>query len=84
MDRLFDTSGRRWTLRPVGDAQSPEQPGAAASAHLLLAQWERQNLQVFRRVRPPPHAVWSEGMEAGVLEWRRGEDVIASQRLVVR
>ena len=84
MDRLFDSSGRRWTLRPVGEAQSPDHSGAAASAHLMLAQWERRNLQVFRRVHPPADAVWSEGMEAGVLEWRRGEDVIASQRLVVR
>lgn len=84
LDRLFDSSGRRWTLRPVGDAQSPDQLGAPASAHLMLAQWERHNLQVFRRVRPPSDPIWSEGMEAGVLEWRQGEDVVASQRLVVR
>ncbi|MDE0070859.1 MAG: hypothetical protein OXO48_14165 [Caldilineaceae bacterium] len=84
LDRVFDSSGRRWTLRPDGDAQSPDQPGAAASDYVMMAQWERQDLQVFRRVRPPPNEIWSAGMEAGVLEWRHGEDVIAWQRLVVR
>ena len=84
LDRLFDSSGRRWVLRPEGDAQSPDQPGVTASDQVMLAQWERQDLQVFRRVRLPPNESWSAGMEAGVLEWRQGEEVIAWQRLVVR
>ncbi len=84
LDRLFDSSGRRWVLRPEGDAQSPDQPGVAASNQVMLAQWERQDLRVFRRVSAPANQIWSAGMEAGVLEWRQGEDVIALQRLVVR
>lgn len=84
LDRLYDSSGRRWVLRPEGEAQSPDQPGVTASDQVMLAHWERQDLQVFRRVRPPPNEIWSAGMEAGVLEWRQGEDVIAWQRLVVR
>ncbi len=73
LDRLFDAAGNRWFLRAEGD-----------TADIFLAEWERQELRVFRRVRPPPFDVWRAGMEAGVLEWRLGDAVIATQRLIVR
>lgn len=84
LDRLFDSSGKRWFLRPEGGAESPSPTGAAAPVDVMLAQWERQELRVFRRMRPPPSEIWSAGMVAGVLEWRRGDTVIATQRLVMR
>ena len=84
LDRVFDASGKRWFLRTEGGTQSPLLSGDAAPADLMLGRWERQELRVFRRVYPPPFEGWSTGMEAGVLEWRRGDAVIATQRLVVR
>lgn len=73
LDRLFDPSGNRWVLRAEGD-----------TADILLARWEYQNLRLFRRVHPPPYHVWTAGMEVGVLEWRLGDTVVATQRLIIR
>jgi D-alanyl-D-alanine carboxypeptidase (penicillin-binding protein 5/6) len=84
LDRVFDSSGKRWFLHTEGGTQSPLLSGGAAPVDVMLAQWERQELHVFRRVHPPPFEGWSAGMEAGVLEWRQGNQVIATQRLVVR
>ena len=84
LDRLFDSSGRRWFLRTEGDTMSQSANGEAAPADVLLARWEQQELRVFRRIHPPPSGIWNAGMEAGVLEWRRGDAVIATQRLIVR
>lgn len=73
LDRLFDPEGRRWFLQAQGE-----------TADIFLAGWEQQQLRAYRRVRPPPFAQWAAGMEAGVLEWRLGDSVIATQRLVLR
>ena len=84
LDRLFDAEGNRWFLGAdefnVDLAASDTGPFLEA----LLAGWERQDLRVYRRVHPPPSGMWDTGMQAGVLEWRLGDTVIATQRLFVQ
>lgn len=84
LDRLYDSSGKRWILHVESESGGSEGSAETALFEVMLARWERQELHVFRRIQPPPLGNWSRGMEVGVLEWRRGESVIARQRLVVR
>lgn len=83
LDRLFDTAGNRWFLRADGISIDPAALEAGPFFEALLSGWERQELQVFRRLHPPPSGVWITGMPAGVLEWRLGDTLIATQRLFV-
>lgn len=83
LDRLFDTAGNRWFLRADGISIDPAALEAGPFFEALLSGWERQELQVFRRLHPPPSGVWMTGMPAGVLEWRLGDTLIATQRLFV-
>jgi len=83
LDRLFDSEGNRWFLRADGMSVDPAALEAGPFFEALLSGWERQELQVFRRLHPPPSGVWAAGMPAGVLEWRLGDTLIATQRLFV-
>ena len=84
LDRIFDEDGNRWFLYADGINVGPAALEAGAFFDALLAGWERQELQVFRRLEPPPSGLWTTGMPAGILEWRLGEAVIATQRLFVQ
>ncbi len=84
LDRVFDEDGNRWFLYADGINVDPAALEAGAFFDALLAGWERQELQVFRRLEPPPSGLWTTGMPAGILEWRLGEAVIATQRLFVQ
>jgi D-alanyl-D-alanine carboxypeptidase len=84
LDRLFDAEGKRWFLRTDGFTFDPTASTAGPLFEALLAGWERQELKVFRRVHSPPSGRWDTGMQAGVLEWRLGDTVIATQRLLVQ
>ena len=84
LDRLFDAEGNRWFLSAEGLNVNPAASAAGPFFEAFLAGWERQNLRVFRRVHPPPSGMWDTGMQAGVLEWRLGDTVIATQRLFVQ
>lgn len=83
LDRLFDAEGNRWFLRADGIVADPAALEAGPLFEALLSGWERQELQVFRRLHPPPSGMWTTGMPAGVLEWRLGDTLIATQRLYV-
>ena len=84
LDRLFDAEGNRWFLRTDGLIVDSNASATGPLFEALLAAWERQELQVFRRVQIPPAGKWDAGMQAGVLEWRLGDTVIATQRLLVQ
>lgn len=84
LDRLFDAEGNRWILRADGINVDPAAMEAIPFFERLLAGWERGELQVFRRLHPPPSGVWTTGMPAGILEWRLGDSLIATQRLFVQ
>ena len=84
LDRLFDAEGKRWFLRTDGFTFDSTASTAGPLFEALLAGWERQELKVFRRVHSPPSGNWDTGMQAGVLEWRLGDAVIATQRLLVQ
>ncbi len=84
LDRLFDEDGNRWFLYADGINVDPAALEAGPFFDALLAGWERQELRVFRRLEPPPSGIWTSGMPAGILEWRLGEAVIATQRLFVQ
>lgn len=81
LDRVFDSEGIRWHLRTDGAVAGDQ---AEASRDILLNGWELRNLRSFRRLHPPPLEMWNKGMQAGELEWRLGDDVVATQRLVIR
>lgn len=83
LDRLFDAEGDRWYLRADGINVNPAAIEEGPFFEALLAGWERRELQVFRRLDPPPSGMWATGMPAGVLEWRLGDTVVATQRLFV-
>lgn len=85
LDRLFNAEGNRWFLRADGINVNPvaTDTGQFYEA-LLLAGWERRQLHAFRRLHPPPSGTWDTGMAAGVLEWRLGDTVVATQRLFVQ
>lgn len=83
LDRLFDSEGNRWFLRAGGISVDPAALDAGPFLEALLSGWERHELQVFRRLHPPPSGMWAAGMPAGVLEWRLGDRLIATQRLFV-
>lgn len=80
-DRLFDAQGNLLYLRADGLNVSPESMEGGPLLEALLAGWERGELQVFRRLHPPPSGSWNAGMPAGILEWRMGDTLIATQRL---
>ena len=84
LDRLFDAEGNRWILRADGVSVDPAAMEAVPFLEALLAGWERGELQVFRRLHTPPSGVWTTGMPAGILEWRLGDSLIATQRLIVQ
>ena len=84
LDRLFDTQGERWYLRADGINVNPAAIEAGPFFEALLASWDRRELQVFRRLDPPPAGMWATGMPAGVLEWRLGDTLVATQRLIVQ
>ena len=84
LDRLFDAQGERWYLRADGINVNPAAIEAGPFFEALLASWERRELQVFRRLDPPPAGMWATGMPAGVLEWRLGDTLVATQRLIVQ
>ncbi len=77
LDRVYDVDQKRWFVRVEGETQ-PSWDGA-----LFLPAWERQRLRPYRRLQLPPPGLWSAGASAGVLEWRMGEEVVATQRLVL-
>ncbi len=73
LDRLMGAEGKVWLLRPLG-----------AAPDVLLPRWQRQDLQLFRRLDLPPlMESWQPGLTAGVLEWRMGGEVIGTQVLVL-
>lgn len=72
LDRVYDADQKRWFLRAEG-----ETPG------LFLPVWERRRLSLYRRLQLPPPGLWTVGASAGVLEWRMGDEVVATQRLVL-
>lgn len=71
LDRVYDVDGKRWFLRADGEKPS-----------IFLPAWERQRMRIYRRLQLPPPGLWSPGASAGVLEWRMGDTVVATQRLV--
>ncbi len=73
LDRLFDDAGNRWFLAAEG-----------ASPALLLPAWEFARLRPFRVLYPLPALPWTSGSEVGVLEWRLGDTIVGTQRLVLR
>lgn len=73
LDRLFDAEGKRWFLAAEGPAPS-----------LLLPAWEAARLRPYRTIYPMPTGPWSSGSEMGVLEWRLGDVVVGTQRLILR
>ena len=72
LDRVYDVDQKRWFVRAEGE-----------TAALFLPAWERQRLRIYRRLQLPPPGLWSPGASAGVLEWRLGEEIVATQRLVL-
>ncbi len=72
LDRLYDGEQKRWFVRAEGETSA-----------LFLPTWERQQVRPYRRLQLPPPGLWSAGASAGVLEWRMGERVVATQRLVL-
>ena len=84
LDRLYDAEGKQWILRADGINVDQATMEAVPFFEALLAGWERGELQVFRRLHPPPSGVWTTGMPAGVLEWRLGGSLVATQRLFVQ
>lgn len=72
VDRVFDAEGKRWFVRAEGETNA-----------LFLPIWERQQLRPYRRLQLPPPGLWSVGASAGVLEWRMGERIVATQPLVL-
>lgn len=72
LDRVYDADQKRWFVRAEGETPA-----------LFLPAWERQRLSPFRRLQLPPPGLWSAGASAGVLEWRMGEEVVATQQLVL-
>lgn len=81
LDRLFNAEGDRWYLRADGINVNPEAMDAGPFFEVILAGWERSDLRVFRRLDAPPSGMWTTGMPAGVLEWRLGDALVATQRL---
>ena len=73
LDRLFDAEGNRWFLAAEGPSPS-----------LLLPAWEAARLRPYRTIYPMPVGPWSSGSEVGVLEWRLGDVVVGTQRLILR
>ena len=84
LDRLYDAEGKQWILRADGINVDQATMEADPFLEALLAGWERGELQVFRRLHPPPSGVWTTGMPAGVLEWRLGSSLVATQRLFLQ
>ena len=84
LDRVFDAEGDRWYLRADGINVNPAAIEEGPFFEALLAGWERRELQVFRRLDPSPSGTWTTGMPAGVLEWRLGDTLVATQRLFVQ
>ena len=72
LDRVYDAEQKRWFVRAEGETPA-----------LFLPAWERQRLRIYRRLQLPPPGLWSPGTSAGVLEWRLGEAVVATERLVL-
>lgn len=77
LDRVYDAEQKRWFVRAVSET-TPSQDGA-----LFLPVWDRQRVRPYRRLQLPPPGLWSVGASAGVIEWRMGDRVVATQRLVL-
>jgi D-alanyl-D-alanine carboxypeptidase (penicillin-binding protein 5/6) len=73
LDRLYDEHGERWFLTAQGE-----------TAAFFLPRWEVGRLRPFRSLYPLPLSPWSSGMNVGVLEWRLGDKVVATQQLILR
>jgi D-alanyl-D-alanine carboxypeptidase (penicillin-binding protein 5/6) len=73
LDRLYDHEGRRWFLTAEGEAPA-----------LFLPRWELGRLRPYRRLYPLPPGSWSSGSDVGVIEWRLGDEIVGTQRLVLR
>lgn len=72
LDRVYDADGKRWFVQAEG-----------ATDALFLPAWERRRLHPYRRLQLPPPGLWTPGSSAGVLEWRLGAEVVATQPLVL-
>ena len=73
LDRMMGAGEQVWLLRPLGDAPD-----------VLLPRWQRQDLQLYRRLDLPPlMESWQPGLTAGVLEWRLAGQVVGTQVLVL-
>lgn len=72
VDRVYDAEGKRWFVQAQGETNA-----------LFLPIWERRQLRPYRRLQLPPPGLWSAGASAGVLEWRMGERIVATQPLVL-
>jgi len=73
LDRMLGAEKRVWLVRPLGEAPA-----------LLLPRWQRQDLQIYRRLDLPPLAEnWQPGLTAGVLEWRLAGQIVGTQTLVL-
>ena len=73
LDRMMGAEGQVWLLQPLG-----------AAPDVLLPRWQRQDLQLYRRLDLPPlMESWQPGLTAGVLEWRLGGEVVGTQVLVL-
>jgi serine-type D-Ala-D-Ala carboxypeptidase (penicillin-binding protein 5/6) len=73
LDRIYDAEGNRWFLATRGEPPA-----------IFLPRWEQARLQPFRRLHNHSSIVWIAGSEVGVLEWRLGDTVVATQALVLR
>lgn len=70
LDRVQDESGNTWYLRTGGPPPT-----------FLAAKFERERLQVYRRLQLPTTGSWVPGLAAGTLEWRLGDQIIGTQLL---
>lgn len=70
LDRVYDAEGRRWFVRAEGTTDA-----------LFLPAWQKRRLHAYRRLQLPPPGLWGTGASAGVLEWRLGDEIVATQPL---
>lgn len=70
LDRIQDETGKTWYLRTGGPPVT-----------FLAPKFERERLQVYRRLQLPTTGSWVPGLAAGTLEWRMGDQVVGTQLL---
>lgn len=74
LNRVQDAEKRTWYITSRGEAPS-----------LQLDEFEDAPLTLYRRILPPSSGQpWYSGMPIGYLEWRRQNEVVGTQRLVLR